>query len=1412
MQSQIVYRVREKKKYKQAAQLFGTDLYHSRFLAKPGTGLIQLEGATLTTMSHFTVQNIDSSLENRVTEIKHEKEKIVSNTKLAANDVKKLLVERKIISVSSSSAASLDSALCKDIITKHKNLQADIKKTIQKTKSCFSQFVKCARKQKAVALLDKKWYSQSSDLVALPPECVFVSEFIPSSRYRIHREQFEYVASCVRVGGEYAVAMRRRNSNNKDDEKDFVFDEKNDKIFPLESRDEFVIDRFYPLVGFEDDTNGNTHAVFMTGLALGVKSPKTVPTAEPNNGLRDIVIKGHRVAKVPVLCLFDTPDIIAATEFEEIFVPATQPMDECELNIITDQLRVQNSPEVEQKVHVYDSNARNTPLFSLTAAQVDELGNSWCNTNSTRCVKSGGFSGEQNKVDTREMNDLSCFSDCVDISVNMWEKFNFCVTIESGRRLFEASPTPFTRSDATKYATDSSSSGGDSSNDSSSFSSSSSIYTENDASEEVKVCYGERNTSQKRFCNYKITNSPQEAQVLEKLINWSEKSKFDNLREAEEEDWRNSWWCSYSPPLKIEEQADEQEVDTCVETEAAVKTADMIDRLTLEQEAVPTLYNAIYSQLERGKAKWQDYRCSKLKETLHELDKNVTLHSSIWSAESMATARALIIDEALASELAKTVSCCIATSRVFEGMGVPDTGKNSAHLYQGQRKYMSGPKMVNVSAMKQEGEREIDGALKEWIKSSLSFVKGEGKKRRAPPNAIEEEPPRKKSINEDKNGSPISSSSSLTTTKDHANDIVRIIPPSFVTMPPKINSEEFAENLADSFGRALCGMKNAADVYKNMCSAAAELRERLLTSPFKRFSACSELLDTVKAKDVERAAEEPAVSVLDYESKRLGKILTEAIDQKFSESLNKSCSWSMENKNDGCDNATKTAIIATNLRRTYEEYHAFKILANMFIFDKLRKELEGNTPCQNTSLAAAFEWYCQVVTRNRICDAFHLIVKPDFKSGNFFKDFYFNFFDNKIVVSLIINQIIDSLRWIMTTEIPSGYLKGLLDEAALVGSGRISPCDTIDETAKFVVPSMKIIGGESTSKMIKSVRIAPHIAGPIFVCVDFDDIGLDGVTQGKLFVNTVTGKGLLTVFPNPKNNTVCNDSIFSEVAREIVTHQKMFIHKKNLQTYSVAPSRIALRNGNQLFDARTFQNNYPTTNEAAPATLSHQTSWSDHFFEDHRNMWRCGFVLPQKLCDAVFDMRKSIKIKASPSIKSRPTNTVAQSCLNQNSKKMEKVCTALISLNKGRSSKILAENLAARSLTKIDVKICPREDSRKPIVALLMGHEECKQQFHSGVDNYSHAFFNFKHKSLQKCKGFNFPQRWNGKVKNRKEEKRNEIIDSLYILDVVQYLRRTLNRLYALEKKHVSNIATYSKKMGLNASGSSPPDGRDEIM
>ena len=301
--------------------------------------------------------------------IEQEKKTIIKNEKIIKSEVKKLRTTRRIMSVPPCLATTLDSALHGDIISKYQNLQLDIENSIRNINLYYSELIENLRKIQAKKLLDKNTNAT---------ECVFVSEFVPRLKNCTQREKFEYVASCVRVAGEYAVAMRRRRLTN--DKKISLFDkEENDRVFPFESRNEFVIDKSYPLIGFEEDAYGTTHAVFLTGLALGSDD-----------------VKGFRVAKLPALCLFDTPDTIAAMEF----------IGDCA------------NMSVEQSVCVYDYSRGKDPLFSLSATHVDEMKRGWCND---------GFSEKNGHVE--EMNDISCFSECLDIFVN--QNLDCCVTIES---------------------------------------------------------------------------------------------------------------------------------------------------------------------------------------------------------------------------------------------------------------------------------------------------------------------------------------------------------------------------------------------------------------------------------------------------------------------------------------------------------------------------------------------------------------------------------------------------------------------------------------------------------------------------------------------------------------------------------------------------------------------------------------------------------------------------------------------------------------------------------------------------------------------------------------------------------------------------------------------------------------------
>ena len=73
----------------------------------------------------------------------------------------------------------------------------------------------------------------------------------------------------------------------------------------------------------------------------------------------------------------------------------------------------------------------------------------------------------------------------------------------------------------------------------------------------------------------------------------------------------------------------------------------------------------------------------------------------------------------------------------------------------------------------------------------------------------------------------------------------------------------------------------------------------------------------------------------------------------------------------------KVALTISTMRHVYEEYYAYKKLAYLLLFNKLKKELKGHDCTHNPTLVTAFGWYCAVVARNRICDMFRYASREE---------------------------------------------------------------------------------------------------------------------------------------------------------------------------------------------------------------------------------------------------------------------------------------------------------------------------------------------------------------------------------------------------------------------------------------------------
>ena len=1493
-------------------------------------------------MSYLTVGNIVSSFQAVLTTVSKDERSMDDKTKQATLNAKKLLADRKTMVAKSPQASSaLDSALYSDVIETYAKLRTTTESKIDAATHIIADLTTCLRKHKVVSLLSQLGNRE------LPPECVFLSNFTVRSRSRTESEHGKYVAACVRVGGEYAIAMRRGTANNSSfasggSPLQLAFTGSDDKVFPEQSRDEFILDRTYPLVGFEDIV-GNTHAVFLTGLSLSRSMPDVVPAAEPNSGLHEIVVKGYRVAKIPALCLFNRAEDIPNLKFvaqDQFYVPAAQPMDEVEHRILSEAITSANeaqkvadeAPDVEQKVYVHEFNNKTAnvdAIFSLTAIQADEIGNSWCNVNASRSVKSGGFSGEKDGFDALEMNDISCFSDCIDVSVNTRDlqgdnvnrTFPCCISIESGRRLFEANASPFTRKDAEKFsdnltvtasytsamclAPTSSPSSACYSNLEGKRKSSIEVKgmadarnqeTDNQPSQQMKnktaAPVAEKRKQKKQpgghsggFCKFKMDRTPQEVNVVDRLAEWNKNKYKIKGRDA----GKNSWWCSLSPPLKIEDVNDEEEqAEACMETATAVRTADILSCMSSETEAAASLHRTVKSAITKTNNSTPKAALNALKEVLEQLDDSRLRHPSIWSEKSMRTARGLLVDEATASLVAQQISKEITRAGLFEGI-CNNTSNAIKSKYEGQRKYASGNKAVSLSTLKPDGEREIDVALKRWVTSKLPSVPAfpnvfstsscsapQKRKRTAGSNDCERDEPRTKKIKSEcpraslcpnttstechsmTSSLPSSPQQEETGSVSPVCDYVYISPPSFIKSP-RINNGDVADNLADVFGRSLCGMKNSIEVYQCMCAAVNRLKEMLIDDPFSGFDLNQKIerriFDNIKAEEVERAAMEvdvsddedsvtEPVSVLDYEAERFDNLLSSS-GENFKRALEESRSWCL---GDNIDHKMKVAVMISNMRRVFEECYAYKKLACIFVFNMLKKELEGDCATRDSALTTAFGWYCAVVARNRICDMFGYVPHAESDTQQDHIKLSKSFIDNldreKLVVSLISGQILQSLHWMMNTEIPSGFLKGLWNnESNECDRRRLTPCVTIDETARFVVPELNI-GSKTASR---AVRVGAHVLGPIFVKADFSRAGLSSVKFAKLFINSVTGNGLLTISPRYDQATDSTGGRLFPLTVDILSSPELFTQSLSpspskaalLSTFSVSPSRPrrgASKGGHSLFDKRSFQNASGATSIISNHTPRGQITkkqWCDSQFEESRDMWRCGFVLTKKMCEIIFKHRGSVVVIGEANKKSKITNSLADMCLNQSSKETAKVCKSISRFTKCNPG-LLAKNIEACSPSDIDVKVIIGEDyhsyvddaTTPPLVTCCLVREVYGKQLHSGLDNYCSAFFNFCCRSvkfgsptdnaLPATVGGNDGEKggtavlMEEEVDNTVDDEEGESLkkkkpsyqhapaaslDCHYVCDVLQNCARVVNCLRRTKSKHVTCIKTYRKKV-----------------
>lgn len=1309
-------------------------------------------------------------------------ETLEERTKLAIGDLKNMAEKKKRMATSSKSSKSgieLDEAYLTTALAKHKELLDDTVKKIDETISETRGLVKLVSKQRVLGIHAHRNL----------PETVFCAGPITVKCRGRTVKGLEVVASCVRLAGTYSVAM---NKTGKKIPQNFVLEDNNTSIvFPEEPRGGFFLDRAYPLVGFEETPEGNTVAVFLTGIALGKNSPKTLSLSEINSSFHQLSTLGHRFAKVPLICMFGlSEDTIELDEFESNFIPNTQPMDPDEMAAIEEAFRrdeeqrvhFNTAPAVERELTVYESFIlkETTDVFSLSPIQVDMLCSSWCNENASRSVKSGGFSGEINGVNFSEMNDISCFSDCIDVYTpsNSEKERQVCVAIESNQRLFYSNSSPFTKVDAEKY----------------------NIKLISKRINDAEV--SEDDFISNSSCSSNLTT--EETNVIQQLKTWNH-DKYDDSNSGSEES-TVSWWSSFKPPLKVmgtissgSVVEDREEVTpfklACNETDAVVKSkimADVEGEVCLQKimcDAFPKMERSTHSLAFRAIT-------SKLKQSLNDLDAKAKTYPTIWSENSVRLAKGMMIDEATSSCVAQLLTAEIVNNK----SGVLSYIKNNHETttqrkYEGQRKHVTGNIPIVMSMFKSENEQLIDRFIKIWIKKSLpnlpsspnvftplSMVptSSSTKKRLFEGTSAnhshggkggtttwsKEDLPRKMLKSEEGNSiitadlspptSPSVSSllSSPSPTGDQPNTVsASIIPPSFIK-PPRINNGEVADYLADAFGRCLYGMGDNINTFNLIRGAINGLKSVLLNAPLERFNTNDQVLDILlsvpRASDVERRD----MDALEYEAKRLATIMTKSNNSssdsfmgydddedfylRFSHLFKHSSeSWVLD-ASDGEKESVKTLLGANSLRRSYEEYNAYKMFVHLLIFNTVKRELEGSNYTHNAALTSAFAWYCTVVARNRVSDVLKYVPRLDSDSpeGDFaeatIKQFLVNMCSNKTLLSVLASSIAAGLNWVSTVKIPSGYLK----QHASGGSKRsFITCDSLDETSRYVFPDMKV--GEKMCVARQATRMSSHVLGPYYIPIDFQGVGIDS-SHAKLFVDSSSGKGFLSVSPNYcKSRAVLANSDqggrFVEDLVKFVSNGLFFHSNKSM----AMPTLIAApTNPDDSFfghkSTSVFKKADPIKNSniAGTCQLSVRVPWDHEKHAESSNMWRCGFSVSPKLCALLFSNRSALKLEASCPEKVKMCQSIADRLIDTGfkMKMIQRICKNLNKFTQ-ESPAIMAGNLRACPPAEMDISVINPDDGGDEVT--LATFKVGQEEYAGGLDNYGSSFFHFAVKSIK---------------------------------------------------------------------------------
>ena len=1239
---------------------------------------------------------------------------IGDETKLARNEIKEMSEKKSKIAPSktSTSGAKLKSAFHESVMKKHQNLLTKTVGYLDETVNNTNRLLQVVRKQRTLV------NSTHQNL----PENVFKRDvFDVKYRGRTVKGLMKITASCVRLGGVYSVTMMKMtvppDSLNIQDE----------KVFPDSPRDGFVLDRMYPLVGFEETPEGNTMAVFLTGIALGKNFPKNVSSTEAKSGFYQLFILGYRLAKIPVVFMFGyTEDNIKLNDYEQSLFPSTQPMGQLEIDTtdvvqkIGDEERTyfETAPTTSTEVFVYENQVHSSTenlIFSLSPAQVDTLGNSWCNEKASRSVISRGFAEEIDGVNSVEMNDVSCYSDCIDVHVATTGD-EIYVVVESDGRLFDENSSP--------------------------------CSNKTEPSSDVEGRGNKENNL-----------TTEESTVIDCLKAWNH--KYKNASAAMEE---SRIWCSHSPPLKIlnmisgspdnVEDCDEEvayRVARC-EMDAVIKSAAMAET---ECERFHNTIHAAFAKMNKMIAKTNKIPGSSsthLEPMLNEIDKKAQEHPDMWTPDSVSAAKGMVVDEAAAACVAQQVTADIINSNLLSGI-TNDSENLIKRKYEGQRKHVTGNFPIVLSALKSEPEKLVDRSLKKWIINNLSVIAPTpnvydpktmapsssssssslplpGKKRLAiTTSRLENNLPRKILKNEKGNSvvaatasvelspppSPSSSAgeeevaavaNTTTTTFKEGTEaaptsnysVVSIIPPSFVK-PPKIHNEKAAEYLADTIGRRLCGINNNVNTFMNICSAIKELKKNLLDEPLDRFDTCEHTSNIIFNSNKLSNVKKYEMDILAYEAKRLSTVMDK--DRRCADFYNKlfktsSMIWATDAAE--LDRPEINTLLGVNcMRRVYEEYNACKTFVHFLILNTVKRKLEGSNYTHNKALASAFAWYCAVVVRNRVCDVLKYVpaatgedstLSDNNNAKGDVKTFIKKLCGDNMVLSIVANSVDTALRWISTIQMPSEYLK--------YGVGiEINKSDmTLDETSRYIFPG--IVRGKKMAVDRQAIRATANILGPYLIPIDFSDVGISKATHAKLFINASSGKGLLSVSPLyiTSDSVSQNANIFERHLVDFVAKDSYFNNSMNmaLPTFISAPTNPS----NKFFNGKEtyiFVKDTPSFSLASPSIVPYispaaqKSAWDEKKHYKSSNMWRCMISVPAKICDTVFTNRSMVKIKVSPNKVKMCQSIADRLTMAPHFTTIQKVCRNLNNFCRN-SPKLIIDNLYA----------CPPSDMTVDII------------------------------------------------------------------------------------------------------------------